>query len=83
MDNEGPVILDITVDRATPVIPGKGSIPGDGRKLVPTPGQLRWIAELWEVDVMNERPFANLSQFPFCLASRFACRRSCKACIAR
>ncbi|HSY14934.1 MAG TPA: hypothetical protein VK816_03030, partial [Jatrophihabitantaceae bacterium] len=46
-DNQGRVILDITSDRVKPVIPGKGFVAGDGRKLEPTQQQLDWIDQLW------------------------------------
>jgi RHS repeat-associated protein len=46
-DDQGRVILDITKDRAKPVVPGRGFESGSGRKLTPTPTQLRWIKELW------------------------------------
>jgi hypothetical protein len=41
------VILDITRDRAKPVVPGQGFVSGDGRKLTPTQQQLDWIDKLW------------------------------------
>jgi RHS repeat-associated protein len=46
-DDQGRVILDITRDRVKPVVPGRGFVTGEGRKLAPTKEQLRWIEELW------------------------------------
>jgi RHS repeat-associated protein len=50
-DSQGRVILDVTRDRVKPVVPGRGFVAGDGRKLTPTPEQLGWIDKLW-----GERP---------------------------
>ncbi|HTZ44466.1 MAG TPA: RHS repeat-associated core domain-containing protein [Jatrophihabitans sp.] len=46
-DDQGRVIMDITPDRAKPVIPGQGFVAGEGRKMAPTQEHLDWIAELW------------------------------------
>jgi len=48
-DDEGKVILDITRGRVTPVVPGRGFVAGDGRKLEPTRQQLDWIDQLWGI----------------------------------
>ncbi|MFL6120361.1 MAG: RHS repeat-associated core domain-containing protein [Actinophytocola sp.] len=45
-DGQGRVILDITKDRAKPVIPGQGFPKGD-IKTTPTAEQLGWIDDLW------------------------------------
>ena len=46
-DEQGRVIFDITRDRVKPVVPGRGFVSGDGRKLTPTSEQVGWIDELW------------------------------------
>lgn len=46
-DDQGRVILDITRDRTKPVVPGRGYVAGDGRKLAPTQQELDWIDQLW------------------------------------
>lgn len=46
-DGQGRVILDIAADRVKPVVPGRGFVAGDGRKILPTAEQLDWIKKLW------------------------------------